>query len=220
MRLIFSGDHEIIIGERNEIDLWEMFSREETKPHLMMYENHFNEHDLFELEQLFEKNLTPQKFYLCGEQGSEIEAAFISHYKIIEAAGGVVMNKKDKVLMMFRRGKWDLPKGKIDEGETIKQAAKREITEETGVKKLKIIRPVKSLFKNQDCSFHTYSLNGNRILKATYWFEMYCNYKEDLVPQAAEGITQVGWYSKSEVKENLQNSFALVKRVLDESGVL
>jgi len=56
----------------------------------------------------------------------------------IDAGGGVVMNERDEVLMIFRRGKWDLPKGKCDDGEEIDACALREVSEETGLHQLKL----------------------------------------------------------------------------------
>jgi ADP-ribose pyrophosphatase YjhB (NUDIX family) len=148
-----------------------------------------------------------------------LEEALFSRYGLIEAAGGVVRNKKDKVLMMFRKGKWDLPKGKIDLGETIKQAAKREITEETGVRKLKIIRQIRFFNGKQDCTYHSYMLNGKRVIKATYWYEMVTDDTSPLIPQLEENITVVGWFSKKEIREHLKNSYRSVQWVLNEYGL-
>ncbi|MEP7127957.1 MAG: NUDIX domain-containing protein, partial [Chitinophagales bacterium] len=101
-----------------------------------------------------------------------LEKTFFSSYKLIYAAGGAVINDEAKLLMIFRKGKWDLPKGKVDRGETIRRAALREVEEETGVSDLKILGPIKFLNQKQDCTYHTYELNGSQILKGTYWFKM------------------------------------------------
>jgi len=119
---------------------------------------------------------------------------------------------------MFRRGKWDLPKGKTDRGESLKDAALRETMEETGIRRLKIIRKIKFGEGKQGCTYHSYFLQGKRTLKETHWYKMTSDDPGPLVPQLDEGITKVGWYNKAEVKQNLRNSYQLINWVLDESG--
>ena len=92
-------------------------------------------------------------------------AEFTSIFKIIEAAGGVIFNEKNEVLLIFRRGHWDLPKGKIDKGESPEQAAVREVQEETGLK-----QPRLGEFLTE--TWHTYEQDGKRILKKTWWYVM------------------------------------------------
>ena len=127
---------------------------------------------------------------------------------LIEAAGGVVYNNKNQVLMIFRDGKWDLPKGKLELNENIKDCAIREVEEECGVSGLSIINSL------QD-TYHTYELNEKKILKRTYWFTMNTDYKGSLVPQAEEGISEVVWVDKDHVTEKLNNSFGNIKELLD-----
>lgn len=146
-----------------------------------------------------------------------LEKIFFSGYKLIHAAGGAVFNDDGRLLMIFRRKKWDLPKGKADKGETIKKAAIREIEEETGIGQLKIIAPIKFLYGNQPCTFHTYELNSKKILKATHWFKMSSADRKKLVPQAAEGIEKVEWCSKRKVQEYLKNSFHSIEEVVSEA---
>ncbi len=106
-------------------------------------------------------------------------------FKIVEAAGGVVENDEKETLMIFRRDWWDLPKGKIDPGETPEIAAIREVKEETGLKNVSLIK-----FLCQ--TYHTYTLNEKRILKPTHWYLMFSN-DTDLIPQTAEDILEVKW---------------------------
>lgn len=143
-----------------------------------------------------------------------LENTFFSGYKLIHAAGGAVFNEDDKLLMIFRRNKWDLPKGKQDKGESIKKAAIREIEEETGVTQLRIVAQLKFLFDKQPCTYHTYELNGRRILKSTYWYKMRTSDKRKLIPQASEGIEKVEWCSKRKVNEHLKNSFHSIEEVI------
>ena len=126
---------------------------------------------------------------------------FCSDYTLIEAAGGLVYNSDNQLLMIFRNDKWDLPKGKLEVDENI---------EECGVEELSIVKKLKS-------TYHTYKLNGKAILKRTYWFGMSSDYKAELIPQLEEGITKVEWVSLSEVPSKLENSYGNIKELfLDE----
>ena len=127
---------------------------------------------------------------------------------LIEAAGGVVYNNKDQLLMIFRDKKWDLPKGKLEPNENIRECAIREVQEECGILGLSILNSL------QD-TYHTYELNGKKILKRTYWFTMSSDFKGNLVPQAEEGITEVIWVDKENVVEKLNNSFGNIRELLN-----
>src|SRR5712675_1894974 len=101
---------------------------------------------------------------------------------LVQAAGGLVQNERGEVLFMFRKGKWDLPKGKLDPGETLENCALREVTEETGVSQLEL---TKFLLVTE----HEYEEKGMAILKETHWYLMKTNGKQILVPQAEEDIS-------------------------------
>ncbi|MCF8244938.1 MAG: NUDIX hydrolase [Saprospiraceae bacterium] len=106
-------------------------------------------------------------------------------FKLISAAGGAVFNAEGKVLMIHRRGSWDLPKGKMDPGETPEQTAVREVQEETGIGEI-------SLGPHLLDTWHTYEMNGKRILKTTYWYRMQTT-ENQLVPQTEEDIELAVW---------------------------
>ena len=131
---------------------------------------------------------------------------FCSDYKLIKAAGGVVYNSKNQLLMIFRNGKWDLPKGKLDENEKIEECAIREVEEECGIRNLVIIKRLAD-------TYHTYEFQGLKILKKTFWFKMYTDFSEDLLPQIEEGITKVEWVYKQEFANKLQNSYANIREL-------
>ncbi|WP_420461083.1 NUDIX hydrolase [Neolewinella sp.] len=118
---------------------------------------------------------------------------FRSHYKWVEAAGGVVTNVRNgKQLFIFRRDYWDLPKGKLDDGEAPATAALREVEEETGVEQLELGPALPT-------TYHTYrSSKDTRILKPTYWFAMTTE-QQELTPEASEGIVMAQWRGVSEV---------------------
>ena len=109
-------------------------------------------------------------------------------------------NNKNQLLMIFRNGKWDLPKGKLEIDEDIKRCAMREVEEECGVTGLQITQKLID-------TYHTYELKGKKILKHTYWFEMKSSFKGNLVPQTKEGITAVVWVDEQDIAEKLENSF-------------
>ena len=109
---------------------------------------------------------------------------------------------------MFRRGKWDLPKGKMDKKETFEECAKRETEEETGLKDIKLISPLIT-------SYHTYHEGSRYLLKETKWFTMNISGEQKLIPQATEQITKLEWVKKNVLKKYLQNSFPSVIDVLE-----
>ena len=132
---------------------------------------------------------------------------FYSNYSVIEAAGGVVYNDKNQVVMIFRNGKWDLPKGKIEAAENRKECAIREVKEECGINDLRIICQMLS-------TYHTYKLNGQPILKHVFWFKMQTEYNKELVPQYSEGITKVEWVNKEDIPSRLKKAYANIKQLL------
>ncbi len=118
---------------------------------------------------------------------------FMSLFRVFYAAGGVVFSE-DSFLTIYRRGFWDLPKGKIEEGETVKDAAVREVEEETGVNELK-------LGKHLLRTYHTFRSpkKGTRSLKISDWFEMNTEKRVQLQPQMEEDIELAVWMSEPEI---------------------
>ena len=133
--------------------------------------------------------------------------------KKIEAAGGAVqLRKNHKLLLIFRNGKWDLPKGKLERGESPEEAAIREVKEECGIRSLIITRPLCE-------TYHSYELKGKPVLKKTYWFEMTCQEDEVPVPQTMEGITEARWMDEKEVKKAMENTYPNILEVLKALSV-
>ncbi len=133
---------------------------------------------------------------------------FRSLFKVIEAAGGLVFSPEEQVLFIFRLGKWDLPKGKIEKGESVEKAALREVSEECGVSGLTIIKPLSP-------TYHTYTQRAERILKITHWFEMRIKAQDKLTPQTEEGITEAKWMNEENLKQALKNTFPSVRDVVE-----
>ncbi|MFI5151355.1 MAG: NUDIX hydrolase [Bacteroidia bacterium] len=132
---------------------------------------------------------------------------FCGYFRIIEAAGGVVDEPGGEVLLIFRNGKWDLPKGKVEKKEEVKAAAIREVEEECGLEGLKIIKKLPE-------TYHMYVLKGEHILKITHWFSMQVTKKQPLTPQKEEGITEARWMNSKQVSDALKNTFPSVKDLL------
>ena len=130
-------------------------------------------------------------------------------YKKIEASGGLVINERNQILFIFRNGKWDLPKGKMEANETQELTAIREVEEECGIKVGKLNRHIVT-------TYHTYFQNGKDILKANYWYLMDASSLQPLSPQIAEGIDSVQWKGIDEIEECLQNSYDSIKDVIKE----
>ena len=127
---------------------------------------HRHRKSLFQYVDSLEKNHQFDSITIHSHDLEGLKDDFFSIYKIIPAAGGVIFNDKGQVLMIFRRGSWDLPKGKIEEDESIEEAALREVAEEVGLRDVEILEALPT-------TFHTYkNKKGKRCLKPSYWFKM------------------------------------------------
>ena len=127
-------------------------------------------------------------------------------FKVIKAAGGIVQNNENKILFIYRLGKWDLPKGKKDKGEKIKDCAVREVEEETNTK-VKII-------KRNCTTWHTYTRYKKFILKKTVWYKMKCIDDSKMKGQKKEKIEKVRWMENKIINEILINSYKSLSYVV------
>ncbi|MEO8960503.1 MAG: NUDIX domain-containing protein [Ginsengibacter sp.] len=137
----------------------------------------------------------------------KLKKEFFKHFDLIKAAGGLVTNADRKILLIFRREKWDLPKGKLDDGETIPECAKREVQEETGLQQLEVGKPIQ-------ITYHTYEQFGKHILKESHWYAMKATGSEKLVPQIEEDITQIVWAKKEDLNKYYSKTFPTIIEVL------
>ncbi len=145
-----------------------------------------NKKHLLDYISILEKSIKSEKLIIHAEDYVKLKADFKSHFSEIEAGGGLVRNEKNEYLFIYRRGSWDLPKGKIETNETKREATLREITEETGVKKMTIVQKLL-------VTRHTYRSNvGKRIIKKSHWYLIETK-KQALVPQIDEDIERVEW---------------------------
>jgi 8-oxo-dGTP pyrophosphatase MutT (NUDIX family) len=133
---------------------------------------------------------------------------------IIIAGGGVVTNVHGDLLMIFRRGKWDLPKGKLDKGETIEACAVREVTEETGVQNLTV---GKLLLVTKHEYFDKYQ--NQDVIKESHWFRMTVPGVPKLIPQTEEDITAIEWTKPADIASRLKKSYETIRAVLEKSEI-
>ena len=141
----------------------------------------------------------------------ELRRAFWKKFHLVLAGGGLVRNGEEKYLFMFRRGVWDLPKGKLDPGETIEHCAIREVMEETGIEGVILERPLL-------ITYHTYDESGKHILKETHWFRMQAPAPGELTPQLEEQITELRWVDVGAMKDLLSNTYPSIKDVIKVAG--
>lgn len=136
---------------------------------------------------------------------------FRRHFHWLEAAGGLVTNSNNEWLLIFRRGYWDLPKGKIDDGESHEAAALREVREETGLRQL-------SLGPLLHTTYHTYrDRRKRRILKPTYWFRM-TTAETELIPQQEEDIDQAVWMDEAAFFSEPRPVYNSIRDVMRAAG--
>ena len=147
-----------------------------------------------------------QAVYVVVKDRELIEKRIRKIYTVIKAAGGIV-TKDGKILLMHRRGVWDLPKGKLDEGEKSRKAALREVEEETGVQA--------ELIEKVCTTWHTYQQGNQLVLKRTKWYWMQCVDDSRMVPQASEQIERLEWMTEPEMRSALINSFSSIRYVIN-----
>jgi ADP-ribose pyrophosphatase YjhB (NUDIX family) len=168
-------------------------------------------------DKVFDFRLNPEELF-NGDKGNiaiitpfveeTLESIFDFADGII-AAGGIVQNENNEVLCIFRRGFWDLPKGKVEKGEKIIDAAQREVKEETGID---------TQIENPDAiiSFHCYVLNNKNCIKETHWFDMKLNGTNKATPQTEEDISELKWMSKEAYNATRGLFYPLIAAILDQ----
>ena len=177
---------------------------------------YYNSNDLNtkQLPEFMESNQKINLLVLPVEE-NKIDCVFekiCSEFNQINAGGGLVRNSAGEYLLIFRNGKWDLPKGKQEAGEDIKVTAVREVEEECGIDSLEL--------GNLLCvTHHTYRMNGEFMLKHTFWYNM--EYKGDaaLKPQTEENIEMCKWVKGEEIAELVKDTYPSIKRVFEVAGL-
>lgn len=153
------------------------------------------------------KNTSTKQVNIYYHNLEKLWNAFKNHFDYLEAAGGLVKNQKGEILFIHRLGRWDLPKGKVEEGETTEVAAVREVEEECGINHLILNKLITK-------TYHIY-FQEKLKLKATYWYAMDYNGDEVLVPQTEEGIAKVEWKNQAETQAVMHETYDNIRIVLE-----
>jgi len=132
---------------------------------------------------------------------------FRKQFKYICAAGGLI-EKEGSYLFIYRLKKWDLPKGKLDAGESPEEAAIRECEEECGITQL-------SITKELDPTYHIYEYKNGFAIKKTFWYAMSTKHTKELIPQTEEHIEKVVWFKPVQIQtEVFSNTYPAILDVL------
>ncbi len=158
------------------------------------------------IQDIYSREKGPHYFVRVDSTAKVLEDIRKSFTTVV-AAGGLVWNSEGKLLMIFRRGKWDLPKGKLDPGEDLETAALREVEEETAVKGLHLKDKITVMY-------YVFKDHSKLFLKEIHWYSMSSNDDSPLIPQAKEEITKAEWATWSDIGENMKNTYHSIKDLL------
>ncbi len=153
------------------------------------------------------KSKTVQAVILTSDNTKKLRDDFFELMRIVPAAGGLVINEFDEILAIFRRGYWDLPKGKIEKKEGIKVGGIREVMEETGISDVKIDYKIGK-------TYHMFKLKDQtKAIKLTHWYLMKTK-KQELIPQEEEDILKAKWVNLASFKHNCNPIYKNILEVI------
>lgn len=159
-----------------------------------------------------EQSKKPLNLTFVTQNASQLWGLFRKQFIEIPAAGGIVKNKNEQLLFIKRLGKWDLPKGKIENNESIETAAVREVEEECGINGVQLLQKLDSTFHIYRSPYH--EIPNNLVLKETHWFEMFYDGDEIPVPQIKENIEEVRWFQKNELQTVFENTYGNIEELI------
>jgi len=165
--------------------------------------------DFFRFLESLEKNsLHEDKDVSCSLSEKMFHEIF-ENFTYLPAAGGVVLNNKEELLFIKKLDRWDLPKGKMEKGETPEKTALREVSEECGIGHQKIVKQLPSTIHLYRSPF--IKKDNNWVVKKTFWFEMSMKEDERIMPQTEEGISAVQWFSCNHLKKVYDSTYRSLK---------
>jgi len=199
---IYFNNKPLFITSQITKELEEFLHREET-----VLIDEFNSHTIKTMIHEMELSKINAGVFLHDDIEAVLKA-FKKKLFLIQAAGGLVHTKDDHLLLIFRRGKWDLPKGKLDDNEDLETCAIREIKEETGLTNVEIEKPL--------CiTYHTYHQDGKHVLKESHWYLMKAQQQINLLPQLDEDIEKCEWVPIDQLPPYTENTHGSILDVLN-----
>ena len=170
--------------------------------------------NITDLKPQIKQFLEPEKkgnLFIYHDDKESLLKTFAMCFTSVAAAGGLVRNKKGEFLVIFRYGKWDLPKGKAEDGETMEQTAIREVEEECGLEGLEIQKFLKS-------TYHIYEGKKRHFLKKTDWYSMLYTGNVKPVPLIQEDISEVRWIKSSDMEQIYSNTYLSIIDLMKDQG--
>lgn len=205
-----------IYFENRQIDICDENGRYiEDANAVVLHLNGDKDTELHTLITMFETSDSLRKLYVPSSNPGILFKKMCKCFSEIDAGGGLVKNKRGDFLMIFRNGKWDLPKGKREKGEKKATAALREVREETG---LKDIEAGELICVTHHC--YRWKGQGELILKHTYWYSMEYTVPVELIPQTEEDITKAAWIAPSSLPQFLDNTYPSIVEVFKEARII
>jgi 8-oxo-dGTP pyrophosphatase MutT (NUDIX family) len=169
-----------------------------------------DQHTVESTLQALETGKLPAAIFINPDTDAMLETVK-GYFNILVAAGGLITNQEEEILLMFRRGKWDLPKGKQDEGENLETCALREVEEETGLHSVTLEHKITE-------TLHFYTYKEKKILKHTYWYKMKFTGTELTIPQIEEDIVDIQWVKPEHLSKYLKFSYQNITDVFEKDG--
>ena len=203
MYKIYINETPLILMRTSMIAAYEFYAKERV---LVVRYTGKSKH-LLQYIDMLEKSGRYDGVVIHSDQYELLKEDFKNLYSTVHAAGGVVVKPNGQVLFIFRKGKWDLPKGKLDKGESRSEAALREVAEETGVSDL--------ILHSKICKTrHTYKEGGKRVLKINWWYYMTSDGKQKTKPQKEESIMKAEWIEPGKLLAKNPKMYRSIKEVL------
>lgn len=204
MKIIFFNQRELILCKEKEMA--------GNDPEAVIIIDNGTE-SLKEAVNTIENNANIRRLYVICKDTEESYGRIRSMFREIDAAGGLIDNGNRQYLLILRNGIWDLPKGKREKGEDIKETAAREVMEECGI-------PSPEVNELICITDHTYRLEGQPILKHTYWYAMQTGQNVNTTPQTEEGITGIAWVPAERINEYAELTYPSIKEVFRKAGLI
>ena len=205
MYKVFFGHHTIFLTGRNDLEKGVMSE--------MQFD--LGRYPVRDLLMQLKADRSPARIGFTEADAAKALSRFSAEFKLIRAAGGVVMSPQGNMLWIHRKGKWDLPKGKVGRSESLEDGAVREVVEETGVADLKLMHALDfgCLGLQNAGTLHCYAEKGKDYLKQTHWFEMRVEKEQQPVPEKGEDIERAVWADQEQIRFLLQDAYPSIRDV-------